>query len=154
MNRQSGYIINAFLLLLVLFIAGLLIKTIISVKPNNDSQIVTTGKIEPLETLSKTAAAGKTLFQSNCAACHILFKNSTGPGLVGFEERGQWSDRKKLYDWIHNPSKFMITDDYTKSLKKLYGIVMTGFPALTEIEIDAIVDYINSRRPRKSIAER
>jgi mono/diheme cytochrome c family protein len=143
------------LLLLLLFTGFLIVRTIISVKPSdNDSGIVTNYNIESNETLSKPAVIGKTLFQSNCAACHILFKNSTGPGLVGFEERGPWSDRKKLYDWIHNPPKFMMTDNYTKSLKKTYGVMMTGFPALTEIEIDAIVDYINSSQTGKPIAEK
>lgn len=91
------------------------------------------------------AQDGKAIFNSKCAACHNVFKNSTGPALGGMEERGPWSDRKKLYAWIHNPAGFMANDPYTQGLKDSHnGILMTGFPDLTEGEIDAIVDYVNT----------
>ena len=87
---------------------------------------------------------GAAIFQSNCASCHSITKNLTGPALAGVESRGPWSDRQKLYDWIHNPAKFMQTDAYTQGLKGQYGgVVMTGFPQLSTKEIDAIIDYIN-----------
>lgn len=90
------------------------------------------------------AQDGQALFQQNCAACHSVTKNLTGPALADMENRGPWSDRKKLYEWIHNPSKFMQTDQYTQDLKAQYGgVVMTGFPQLSEQDIDAIVTYVN-----------
>jgi cytochrome c553 len=90
------------------------------------------------------AQDGAQIFQQNCASCHALNKNLTGPALAGFEARGPWSDRKQLYAWINNPAKFMQTDEYTQNLKAQYGgVVMTGFPNLSEKEIDAIVEYIN-----------
>ena len=91
------------------------------------------------------AQDGKAIFNSKCAACHNVFKNSTGPALGGMEDRGPWGDRKKLYAWIHNPAAFMANDPYTQGLKDSHnGILMTGFPDLTEGEIDAIVDYVNT----------
>lgn len=94
------------------------------------------------------AQDGAAIFQQNCASCHSVFKAITGPALTGLESRGPWSDRQKLYDWIHNPAKFMASDPYTQGLKQQYGgIVMTGFPQLSEKEIDAIVDYINKAKP-------
>ena len=91
------------------------------------------------------AQDGKAIFNSKCAACHQVFKNSTGPALGGMEDRGPWGDRKKLYAWIHNPAAFMANDPYTQGLKDSHnGILMTGFPDLTEGEIDAIVDYVNT----------
>ncbi len=60
------------------------------------------------------------------------------------EKRGPWADRKQLYAWIHNPSKFVTENEYAKKLKEEFGAMMTGFPALSEKDIDAIVDYINS----------
>ena len=66
-----------------------------------------------------------------------------GPSLLGLEERGPWKDRKNLYDWIHNPAKFMANNEYTKALKKKFENMMTAFPNLQEKEIDAIVEYIN-----------
>jgi cytochrome c2 len=94
---------------------------------------------------SANAQDGKKIFNQKCATCHSLTKDITGPALAGIEERGPWSDRKKLYAWIHNPAGFMANDSYTQALKdKFHGIIMTGFPDLTEAEIDAIVTYINT----------
>ncbi|TCZ63719.1 c-type cytochrome, partial [Flaviaesturariibacter aridisoli] len=45
------------------------------------------------------AAPGKGIFQQNCAACHALDKDMTGPALRGLTSRGPWADRKKLYAW-------------------------------------------------------
>jgi mono/diheme cytochrome c family protein len=90
------------------------------------------------------AQDGAVLFQTNCAACHSVTKDLTGPKLAGVESRGPWSDRKKLYEWIHNPAKFMQTNEYTQGLKQQHGgVMMTGFPQLSEKEIDAIITYIN-----------
>lgn len=90
------------------------------------------------------AQDGGAIFQQNCASCHSVFKDLTGPHLAGVESRGPWSDRKQLYAWIHNPSKFMQTDPYTQGLKQQFGgVVMTAFPQLSEKEIDAVISYIN-----------
>jgi mono/diheme cytochrome c family protein len=90
------------------------------------------------------AQDGGGLFQQNCASCHAVNKDLTGPRLAGVETRGQWADRKQLYAWIHNPSKYMQTDPYTQGLKASHGnVMMTAFPQLSEKEIDAIIDYVN-----------
>jgi hypothetical protein len=48
-----------------------------------------------------------------------------------------------LYAWIHNPVKFMQSNTYTQGLKQQFGgAMMTGFPQLSEKEIDAIITYI------------
>jgi hypothetical protein len=96
---------------------------------------------------SLMAQDGKALFQTNCASCHALNKKLTGPALAGFEERGPWGDRKKVYDWVRNPAGFAKTDAYAAGLIKEYGVLMTGFNALTDAEIDAIVTYINTPPP-------
>src|SRR5687768_1621471 len=53
------------------------------------------------------AQDGAAIFQQNCASCHAINKDLTGPKLAGVESRGPWADRKQLYAWIHNPAKFM-----------------------------------------------
>jgi cytochrome c2 len=89
------------------------------------------------------AQDGAQIFQQNCASCHAINKDLTGPKLAGVESRGPWSDRKQLYAWIHNPAKYMQTSPYTQGLKQQFGgVMMTAFPQLTEKEIDAIIDYI------------
>ena len=78
------------------------------------------------------AQDGKSLFSANCASCHAVHKNLTGPALAGVEERGPWaSDKKKIYAWIHNPAGFSKTDPYTAGLIKEHnGMLMTPFPGL------------------------
>ncbi|THU41803.1 c-type cytochrome [Niastella caeni] len=90
-----------------------------------------------------SAQDGKAIFQDNCASCHNVFKDGTGPALGGLTTRGPWTDRKKLYDWVHNPAGFMKTDPYTQGLKqKFSGNMMSPFPTMSEKEIDAVVDYV------------
>lgn len=90
------------------------------------------------------AAEGKQLFQQNCQTCHALDKKLTGPALRGVLSRGPWGDKQNLYDWIHNPSAFIEKDAYAKGLQQEYGTVMQAFPALTNQQIDAIFEYINT----------
>jgi cytochrome c553 len=95
-----------------------------------------------------SAQDGKTLFTTNCASCHGVLKKGAGPALTGFETRGPWSDRAKLYDWVHNPAKFMAGDPYTTGLKAQFNnVLMTAFPGLSTKEIDAIAAYIQSVKP-------
>ena len=94
------------------------------------------------------AQDGKDLFQKNCASCHGVFKSGTGPALTGLETRGPWSDRQKLYDWVHNPVKFMENDPYTQGLKATHNnVMMQAFGSLPTKDIDAIVDFINNSKP-------
>lgn len=93
---------------------------------------------------AQDANRGKTLFQQNCAACHNIFKDLTGPALQHLEERGQWSDHNVLLQWVHNPAGFMAKDAYTKGLQAKYQVVMTPFAQLTINDVDDIVAYINN----------
>ena len=88
------------------------------------------------------AQDGAALFRSNCASCHALNKDLTGPALAGFNTRGPWSDRKELHAWVHNPVAYMSKDPYTQGLKQQYGSVMQAFPNLADQDIDAIAEYI------------
>lgn len=142
MNRQANHILLAFVYLLFIFAGYFLLKTIFqqeTKKPEPGFVID-----EPRSTeLSPSAAKGKELFMSKCASCHAIFKDGTGPSIMGFEERGPWSDRKNLYEWIRNPAAFMAKNDYARGLKEQYGTMMTAFPELTDEEIDSICDFIN-----------
>ncbi len=96
-----------------------------------------------LSVSSVIAQDGKTLYQTNCASCHLVDRKLTGPALRGVEER--WPDRSKLHAWIRNPAGFAKTDAYAANLIKEYSpTLMTGFPALTDKEMDAILDYIKA----------
>jgi len=95
---------------------------------------------------NKVAAQdGQAIFKDNCASCHNVFKDMTGPALGGVTTRGPWTDHKKIYDWVHNPAKFMSTDPYTQGLKaKFGGAMMTPFAQLSEKEIDAVIGYVEA----------
>lgn len=80
---------------------------------------------------------------SNCASCHRLHVKMTRPSLIGFTEREPWTNRQNVYDWIRNPAAFMQKNEYARSLKEVYGSMMTAFPHLTNQEIDAICDYLS-----------
>jgi len=92
---------------------------------------------------------GKKLFQENCAACHSVFKDLTGPALAGVSKR--IPDRKLLYKWVRNPVVILRSGDvYFNELKKRFGgAVMTPFSTLTDQEIDAILNYIESRSSQR-----
>jgi cytochrome c2 len=89
-------------------------------------------------------ANGQALFSANCASCHAVHKDLTGPALAGVEQR--WGDKKKLHSWIRNNQAFLKTGD--KYANELYvkwnKTAMNLFPNLTDEEIDAILGYINS----------
>jgi cytochrome c2 len=116
----------------------------ISNKPITKKILLFIASIFVFSIVNTNAQDGKALFQANCASCHNVFKAVTGPALGGFEERGPWADRNKLYEWVKNPSAFMAKDPYTAALKAQMGSVMTAFPGLAPKDIDAIVTYLNT----------
>ncbi|WP_207497276.1 c-type cytochrome [Aridibaculum aurantiacum] len=86
---------------------------------------------------------GQALFSSNCASCHAVHKDLTGPKLAGVEER--WGNQENLYKWIKNSSAYLKTgDQYAVSLWEKWN--RTNMPAfnLSDEEIGAILTYINS----------
>lgn len=87
---------------------------------------------------------GQALFSANCASCHAVHKDLTGPALAGVEER--WSNKKDLHAWIRNNQAFLKTGDkYANELYLKYNKTqMNLFPNLTDPEIDAILAYIKS----------
>jgi cytochrome c2 len=115
------------------------------IKEQNSS--VDCGTVSPQgnKNLSAAALKGKALFMGKCASCHNIFKDLTGPRLAGFRERGPWADIKNVYAWIRNPQAFMKKNEYTRNLKDQFsGGMMTAFSDMSNQDIDAIIEYINS----------
>lgn len=85
---------------------------------------------------------GQVLFKENCAACHDIHKDLTGPALAGIEERVK--DKQLLYTWIRNNASVLATGDkYFSDLFSRYNKTpMTPFPGLTDEDIDNILKYI------------
>jgi mono/diheme cytochrome c family protein len=97
------------------------------------------------------AAAGKTLFNANCAACHKLYKKAVGPALFGV---GDKYDKEWLYAWIRNSQELIksgdaqaiaIYEEYNQS-------VMNAFPALSDADIDNIIAYTYTPKPEPTVA--
>jgi cytochrome c551/c552 len=89
---------------------------------------------------------GKSLFNSNCAACHQLDKNMTGPSLRNFEARlanDQGLDRKWIDAWIRNSSGLIKSGDaYANKVFNEYNkVTMTAFPQLSDQDISDILAY-------------
>lgn len=93
------------------------------------------------------AQDGKALFDNNCASCHKVDKDLTGPALQGVESRVK--DKKLLHDWIRNNSKVLASGN--KYFNDLYAkwnkTPMTVFSSFTDAEIDAILKYISEYKP-------
>ena len=97
-------------------------------------------------------ANGKTLFNTNCAACHNLDKKMTGPALRNVETRladEQGLDRQWLYDWIHNSAAVIKSGDaYANKIYAEYNqAAMTAFPQLSEKDINDILAYTAQEAP-------
>ncbi len=98
------------------------------------------------------AAAGKALFNQNCAACHSLDRKMTGPALANVESRlaeDEGLDREWLYAWIKNsPGVIKSGDAYANKVYAEYNqAAMTPFPTLTNADIDNILAYTAAPPP-------
>lgn len=88
------------------------------------------------------AQNGEALFKANCASCHKVDKDFTGPMLKGAREREpnpEW-----VYKWVANTTSMVETDPYAKALKEKWGSVMTAFPQLKKEEVTAILDWADA----------
>ena len=83
---------------------------------------------------------GKEIFNTNCAACHKLDAKATGPALRGV---GAKYEKAWLYKWIHNSADLIKSGDAdaVKVFEANNKIPMTGFPQLSEADIDNIIAY-------------
>ena len=91
------------------------------------------------------AAAGKALFNTNCAACHKMDGKATGPALRGVAAK---YDTAWLHKWIKDSQGLIKSGDalaikvYEENDKKL----MTSFPQLSDADIDNILAYTSEEK--------
>jgi len=99
------------------------------------------------------AQDGKALFQSNCASCHNPFKVITGPALQGVTQR--IPDKNLLHAWIHNNQKVLASGNpYFNKLYTEYSKTnMSLFPDLSDKDIDAIINYVETAKPPSATPE-
>ena len=102
-------------------------------------------------------AKGKSLFNTNCAACHQLDRKMTGPALRNVEARlseEQGLDREWLYSWIRNSSGLIKSGDaYANKVYNEYNkTAMTAFPTLSDEDLNNILAYTAAVPVKKEAA--
>lgn len=124
--RTFGFII------LLIFIGGLFLFTIII---RQEQQFVSKVK-EPIVfcgtslIYNEYEGEGRQLFNTNCAACHKLDKNMTGPALRNV---GKKYDSITIINFIHGKETQIQNEDY--------DMKCMAFPHLTSQEITDIIKY-------------
>lgn len=85
---------------------------------------------------------GQSIFLQQCASCHAVNMNLTGPYLKGVEKR--WKSKEKLFAFIHNSHALIdAKDEYAQDLYyKWNKVQMPPFPLLKDTELTAILAYI------------
>lgn len=96
-------------------------------------------------------AAGKALFNANCAACHKLDAKMTGPALRNVTDRrsNEW-----LHTWIKD-SQAMIKSgdkDAVKLFEENNKAIMPGYPQLSKQDVDNILAYTAEPLPAAPVA--
>jgi hypothetical protein len=94
--------------------------------------------------LSENAIEGKKLFNINCAACHLLDKNMTGPALRGIKSRHEFPYDNYVFDFVTKEDSLnKINDSYTKVLNEEYNYDFDHNFKLTKTEFEYLMEYIN-----------
>ncbi|WP_153798618.1 c-type cytochrome [Foetidibacter luteolus] len=148
MNREINYILKGCCLLALLVLAVAVSRYFLWRKNPPPPEPKTTSAFT--EILDMPAiAAGKKLFDTNCSACHPLFKMHNDL-LRGIEDRV--TDRALLRNFIRNSEAVIKSGEpYFVALAKEYGSRMPPFLQLSNKEIDAILDYIKVVNAYKQI---
>lgn len=145
MNKEVNYVLHGFLLTLVVIGAFKFGGYLLSIPPPPEEPKEVAGNTKNVTApkLSPLAITGKTIFQNNCASCHLLTKDMTGPLLLNVEQR---VEKKMIYAWIRNPAAILKSGNpyFNGLVKKFNGVIMSGFPGLSDGEIDAILAYIGA----------
>ena len=94
----------------------------------------------PTEHLNDTAKQGKLLFQANCASCHAMNKDLTGPALAGVMER--LPSKQLMQDILWYPDKTFKKNKYARAVYTKYKLGHTDFrEVLTTEDIEALIAY-------------
>ena len=104
-------------------------------------------------------ANGKALFNANCAACHKLDRDMTGPMLRNVEARlaeEQGLDRAWLNAWIRNSAGVIKSGDAyaNKVYNEWNKTAMTAFPQLSDQDISDILAYTAEPKPEPFVLDK
>ena len=128
-----------------LFVLLVLLGIFSCTENNKPSQANHTIIAKPVRSSAAEALyqAGRTLFVTDCASCHMVKNNLTGPALLGVEQR--WQSKTLLYKFIRNSRAVIAKDAYPKGLyNDCKKAEMIAFPSLTDVQIDLILKYVKA----------
>lgn len=101
--------------------------------------------------LAQDVAKGKQLFNSQCAACHKLDRDMTGPALRHVTDRRstEW-----LHKWIKNSAELIKSGDAeaVKLFNDWNKVPMNAFPNLSDEDIDNILAYTSEEKAAPPVA--
>lgn len=102
-------------------------------------------------------AKGKSLFNTNCAACHHLDRKMTGPALRHVEQRladDEGLDRDWIAAWIRNSAAVVKSGDAygVKIYAEYNNAAMTPMPQLTDQDIADILAYTAQEKAEPTAA--
>jgi len=113
-----------------------------------DEKSISTEITDKSAEANKLAIRGKSLFKAKCASCHNMNMKSdmTGPALSGAFDRWD-NDLPKMTEFIRNPNAYLETkaDKRLRDLSKKIDGNMQSFPDITEDEVEAIIEFVETR---------
>lgn len=102
-----------------------------------------------LGTNATFAQDGANLFKAKCNTCHMVDKNSTGPLLKGAKQK--WADAGEgelIYEWVKNPQNLIASGKSKVAMEsKNFSPTDMTPQAVSNEEIDAILDYVDNYQP-------
>ena len=115
-------------------------------KKSDETELLGCGTKSPVLSESGNALIGKTLFVNNCASCHNknMKDQLTGPALHDW--RNYLKDEKEMLSYLNNPKSYIKKHRlFRKKLIQYEAIESMAFPNLTQNDVNAIIEYIDSR---------
>jgi len=98
-------------------------------------------------TQAQDVVEGRKLFKDNCASCHTLDRNSTGPALT---PKLTELDEAYAIEWIRNaPGLIKSGNPQAIEASKFSPAEMTAFTRLTDDQIKNIIGYAKAGEPKK-----
>ena len=157
-ENQESQPSNAMAFGLLAIVLVIILVVIFTVDFSGGDTPANTAKESDTEQSDKPASAaakyaeGKSLFKSNCAACHNPKTEGTGPALLGARARWQAAGEYKgktgeqwMYEWVKDwNSVVAVGYPHAVEMANSRATTMNSFPYLKDKEIEQIFTYIDS----------
>lgn len=153
-SQSSNAKVFGIIIIIITILFGVIFFVDFSGKPDDKSakQDGDIGQTDNNPTADNKFKEGKALFKSNCAACHNLKADGTGPALTGAKARwraaGEYQGKtgeQWLYSWVKNWNDPVTAGyKYATDMANSRGSAMNSFPYLKDEEIEQIFLYVDS----------